>query len=116
MPFLIKQGDRRPYITGQILLSDEVTPLNLSTATSLSIVMRKKGSTSTTTLAPTPYLKSLMTITNASLGQWSYAWQAGDTREAGSYDMEIEILWSGAEAQTVPVLGYYEVIIVDDIG
>jgi hypothetical protein len=107
MAFIIKQNDRRPYLTGQIREADNVTPLNLSTATGLTLIMRKQGQA-------TAKFKKACVITNAVQGEWSFAWAAADTDEAGLFDAELEIMW-GTEPQTVPADSYYQITILDDL-
>lgn len=109
MAFIIKQGDLRPNLPFQIFEADEVTPLDLTTATSVSIVVRKKGDT-------VVLFKDTCDLTNAAQGLGVYDWKVGDTAEAGQMEYEFEILWQDGSPQTVPVDRYLEMTIVDDIG
>jgi hypothetical protein len=107
--FKIKQGDTRPNLPWQIFQSDGVTPLSLAAATSVSIVVRPKAGGAMT-------FKSACSILDAAQGSGIYDWSTGDTATSGDFHYEFEILWNNGDVQTVPVDGYFDLVVVDDIG
>jgi hypothetical protein len=113
--FQIKQNDTRPiYIAA---LKDnygtpDEGPINLSAdGTTVRFIMRKRGT-------PTAKVNAAATIVNGVGGIVSYSWDgmAGDTDEAGTFDVEFEITHPDGGVETVPNVGYLEVIITDDLG
>jgi hypothetical protein len=108
VPFIIKQNDLEPYLPYQILNPDG-TPKDLSTATSISIVVRSKGSNQVAFKSPT-------VIDDPLNGLGHYEWAVGDTANSGDFEYELEILWQNAKTQTVPVDSYFALTIVADIG
>ena len=55
-------------------------------------------------------------ITSAAAGEVTYQWGTLDTNTVGTYDAEIEVVWSDGKAETFPNAEYWEVEIVDDLG
>jgi hypothetical protein len=104
----MKQGDLRPNLPFQLFQADGVTPLDVSTATSVSIVVRAKGGALK--------FKAECDLTDAAEGEGIYDWVEGDTDTAGAFEYEFEILWNDGSPQTVPVDKYLDLTIVDDIG
>lgn len=109
----IKRGDTRPVLGAQ--LTDNASPLNLTTATAVKMLMRLPA-------GPSPKVEAACTITNASTGTITYTWQTGDTDTVGLYNVEFEITWNDGGIQTVPngtptgATGpYYTVEIVADL-
>lgn len=109
MAFKIKQGDTRPNLPFQIFQPDQVTPLDLSAVDTISIVVRPKSGGVMT-------FKKECTITDVALGKGIYDWETGDTATVGDFQYELEILWVNGDVQTVPVDGYFDLVVVDDIG
>ena len=109
MAFTMKQNDTRPNLPVQFFQADGTTPLDLTTATSVSIVIRQKGQQAVK-------LKRAITITDAAGGEGEFDWQTGDTDTVGDFEYEFEILWNNGDIQTVPAFGYLELSIIDDIG
>lgn len=109
MALKIKQHDRRPYFVAALQQPAGVPIPDLDTATSISIIMRKNGSTGA------PKVKSEVELLDVGTATVRYKWGATDTDTPGSYDVEVEILWPNAEPQTVPTEGYYTVTIGDDL-
>jgi hypothetical protein len=109
--FTIKQGDRLPALTAtlqQQVGSDNVTAINLTSATSVQFSMRHSV---TGTVAVSLASAS---IVSAAAGTVSYAWGASDTATAGTYDCEWTVNF-GSSSLTVPNGGYDQVIVYDDI-
>lgn len=122
MAFLMKRGDLRPYLPAVLekpkpgvanpnpaSAADWEPLVEIADATSINFVMRRKGD-------PAVVVKRPATIVDVASGAIEYHWQASDTAEAGEFEYEFEILWPGAEPQTVPVDGYYLLTIIEDIG
>lgn len=103
---MIKQNDRRPYLTGTVRQPNGA-PANLTNLTAAFLIMRKAGDTQV-------FIRKPVVITDAPGGRWQYIWQLGDTATTGNFDAEIELQW-GNEPQTVPVDGYYRIIVLDDL-
>lgn len=87
-------------------LSDENGPIDLSTATSVKLLM-KSGSTNVT---------GRCTVVDAANGRVRYDWIRGDTDTIGTYQVEFEITWPTALPETVPNTGYNEIVIEQDLG
>lgn len=88
----VKQYDTTPPV--QATLSDTNGPINLTTASSVKIVM--KGQVSATVI------NQSCTITDAANGDVEYVWQTGDTDIADTYVGEFAIHWSDSTVQKVP--------------
>jgi hypothetical protein len=112
MAFMIKRGDLRPNLPFQLLHSDGVTPLDLTSVISVSLVLASKPNQ---TSAPFAFKKACV-IADAPNGNGYYEWASGDTNIEGAYQYEFEIIWADSDPQTVPVDSYFDLIIVDDLG
>lgn len=113
MAFTIKQGDRRPYFV--VALKDDFgeatqAAVNLTTATSAVFNMRLRAAPQTVVVS-----RGSASITNAALGEVTYAWGTLDTNTVGNYDAEVEIVWSDGKAETFPSDSYWAITIVDDL-
>ena len=109
--FDIKRGDSWPPIDAQ--LTDQDGPIDLTTATSVTLLF-KTASGSTT------YSKAC-TVTDAATGLVRYAWTTADaasgpTSEVNTFNIEWEILWSDSTKTTVPNVGYKTLAIEPDLG
>jgi hypothetical protein len=110
--FKIKRNDRRPYLDAQFFQPDGITPLNISSASKVSMVCRLKG----TGVDDPPKFKADCIVVDAALGRVQYRWSATDTDTPGTFEYEFEISWTGGELQTLPQDGYFSLIILDDVG
>lgn len=112
MAFNIKRNDTLPVLKAQLLQSDGGTPIDLTAATSVSLVMKPVGA------APTdpPTFKNACVVTDDALGQVEYRWAAADTADSGSYNGEFEVAWSGGAIQTLPLSDYFQIVVVSDLG
>lgn len=108
MPFLLKQHDLKPRLNFQFFQPDGTTPLNLTTATSVSIVLKMKGGSF--------IAKRAVTIQTPATGICYYDWTLTDTDVAGTLQYEFEIIWNDGDPQTVPVDTYLEATITADLG
>jgi hypothetical protein len=111
MAFEIKNGATAPAYVYDLQDDIDTTPvaINLTAATSVTLVMRITGTTGA------PYLSEAMTITTAASGRVTYEWQTGDTDDPGTYDTEFHILWNDGTIEKVPNTGYETIIIGDDL-
>lgn len=113
MPFIIKQNDKRPYLTFQFFQADGTTPLDVSSATEINFVMRLTAGGAAN---PTK-IKSACVMTNAIQGIGEYRWGGEeDTADAGMFEYEFEITWANGDIQTIPADGYFTLQIIDDLG
>lgn len=112
MAFVMKRGDRRPYIPFQFFEPDGVTPLDVTGATVINIVVRLKGADP----ASAPVIKAPVTMSDAPNGIGEYRWAVGDTDTADNYEYEFEITWPNAEPQTIPQDSFFDLVIIADAG
>ncbi len=112
MAFVVKRNDRLPALPFQFFQADGITPLNLTAAISVKIVVRPK----TAGLDDPPKFKSACQIINAVQGTGQYNWGAADLDTAGAFEYEFEIEWPGPLLQTIPSDSYLELTVMDDIG
>lgn len=110
MAFTIKQGDSAPNLSAQLLNAD-ATPINLTTAVGVNLIVKVKGAATT----DPPLFDKPCTITNANQGRVEYDWVVADTASIGEYDGEFEIDWGAAGLQTVPNDKYFDIVIVADL-
>ena len=90
----MKQGDTGPSLTAT-LKNPDGTAANLSGATvKLNIKARRGG----TTLVN----HGTVTVTDATNGRVSYAWQVADTANPGSFYVEWEVTYAGGMITTYP--------------
>ncbi len=108
--FVVKQNDTLPVLAITLKEGDPSAPtaVNLSTATSVKLLMRPVGGGSVITRTAA--------ITSAAAGQITVTFQAADTGTSGDYEGEIEVTWTGGGIETFPHDSYIAIRIVDDIG
>ncbi len=106
-PFWIKQGDTSKVLE-RTLKNADGSVINLSGA-DVVFTMRKGSRTATIS-------EVACTIADAPNGVVEYDWQTGDTDEAGVYDAEFEVTFSGGEIITVPNDGHMKVTITPELG
>jgi hypothetical protein len=102
--YTIKQHDNYPSLV--LTLTDQNGPINLSTATTVKLIL-KSG---TTTITGT------CNITTPTSGIVTYVWAAGDTSVVGTYDGEVEITWNTGKIETVPNDSYFTITVFPDLG
>lgn len=104
----LKSNDTRP--TFQATLKEGTpgaqTPINLTTATSVKLLMK--------TLAGS-LIQRTATVTDATNGVVTVTFTAPDTATAGSYQAEFEITWTGGGIETVPNDSYLDIEILEDL-
>lgn len=104
--FFLKRGDTGPAIQRQCL--DEAgDPIALAGATVRFNMRLRDGAVKVN--------RAAATIVEAATGVVRYAWQAGDTDTAGTYEAEFEITYLDGSIETVPNAGWIEVTITGDI-
>jgi hypothetical protein len=116
MAFTIKQNDTLPNLPFKIFQPDGITAQNLSNVEEINIVVRTKGGTPA---SPVTFKKPCVILDQgvpANVGWGYYNFDPSDTATPGSYEYEFEIEWDDGNIQTVPVTGYLDLVIVDDIG
>lgn len=94
--FSIKSGSTAPALT--VTLYDGASPLNLTGATVRMRMRRVSGGT----LA----IDAAASVLDAENGIVSYQWVPADTDEAGDFEVEWEVTFSGGAEQVFPTEGY----------
>ena len=107
MAFTIKQHDNWPLLS--LALTDQNGPIDLSTASSVKLILKQA-------LPPTTVTGAMAISVPASAGIVTYTWAGTNTDVPGSYDGEVEITWAAGKVETVPNDGYFSVIIQSDLG
>ena len=102
--FHIKKGDRLPVFEATLLDGDG-SPLNLSTASSVTLRLRERGSSANLSIAGT------CVVTSASKGEIEYRWGSGETDTVGTFEAELVVTWSDGRVQTVPGRGMLRVVV-----
>lgn len=103
--FVLKRGDRTPALTAT-LQDVNGTAVNLTTATSVRFLLRpSRGGTAVATAA---------TIVTAASGTVRHDWPA-TTPDAGSYQGEFEVTWTGGLLQSFPSDGYLWIVVLSDL-
>lgn len=82
-------GDLEKPLSG--VCTDDGTPVDLTTATAVTVHVRRPDATVLTRAA---------TVTTPATGVWSMPWQVGDLSLAGSYWCEVQVTWPGDRPQT----------------
>lgn len=103
----IKRGSTLPALTASLVDASN-TAVNLTTATSVTMVMRSQAGIA-------PKVSKTATITNAATGAVSYSWTSQDTDTAGRYDVEWIVNWASGDVQRFPIQGYQSVSIEEDL-
>lgn len=105
--FFIKQNDTGPSI--QAVLTDSTgRTRSMTNASSVRFNMSKEDGTNVIS-------GGIGAIDNAAKGMVSYAWQAGDTAEAGIYNAEFEITYVNDQVETFPNNSYIKVIVKEEL-
>ncbi len=101
--FFIKQGDLVPALA-ETLEDEQFLPVDL-TAASVRFKMRKIDAATLVTNAAGSILQ-VGDGSDGSKGDVSYSWSAGDTDEAGLYQGEWEVTFTGGSVETFPNAGF----------
>lgn len=106
--YALKQNDTYPVLSAT--LTDQLGPVDLTTADSVKLIMKSGATTvSGTCVVVTPQ-------TGGNIGKITYDWTAPDTATIGVYQLEFEVTWNVGDVETYPNDGYKELEIVDDLG
>ena len=103
----IKRNDTAPAFTATLRDAAGVA-VNLTGAT-VRFLMRNPR---TRTLK----VAAAMTILDATAGRVSYAWQTGDTDEAATYQVEVEVTFGDGTIETFPNGEHHELQVIKDLG
>lgn len=106
MAYYIKQGDREPDLTLQ-LLDTARNPVDLTNAT--SALLRWVDPDGVTHEEAAAFGARL-------LGKVIYAWQTGDTNIIGEHNAEVVITWSNGDPQTFPSNGFFVWEVTETLG
>jgi hypothetical protein len=105
--YTLKKNDTFPVLTA--ILSDQVGPVNLTSADSVKLIMKSGGTTIQGTCAIT------LPQTGGDVGKVTYDWAPADTATTGTYQLEFEVTWNAGDIETFPNDGYKELEIVADL-
>lgn len=112
--FTIKQNDTWPPLgdaAEPVVLKSgpegAQVPIDLTGAT-VKLFIRKADGTGTP-------LSRTVTIVTPANGTVRYDWVAADTVDAGEFVFEYQITFGDGKIATVPTVGYYSLLIIDDI-
>lgn len=94
--------------TGVVTQTDTFQPINLSTATTVRLLLKDQAGASTG--------GGTCTITNATLGEVSYTTQTADVTAVRVWNAEYEITFPAGRILTVPASGYFTVEVTPDLG
>jgi len=100
-----KRNARMPAVRVQVLAEDG-SAVDLSTASSASLSLRKPDAT---------VITGALTIEAGAQGWVTREWGASDLSVAGVGAYEIDVTWPGALAETFPKKGYGEIWIEADL-
>lgn len=104
---ILKRNDTRPTLSVPLTEGASGTPINLTTATSVKLMMKTQSGSLITRPA---------TITSAAGGVVSVTFQSADTATSGEYSAEFEITWNDGGKETIPNDGWLTITILDDLG
>lgn len=108
--FYLKQNDLQPDFRARLL--DEDTPVDLTSATSVQMLMRNRRAG---LKVHAPMAIADQTDTDLK-GVVSYTWAPGDTDTAGDFQAEIQVTWPNSKPQTFPAKGHITIVIEKDLG
>lgn len=91
------RGDLKPDL--QITLTDDATPVDLTTAASIRLI-GMRGST----------VAIDEDVTGTAEGVVTYEWQLADTATTGRILVEVEVTWPGEKPQTFRPLAAVDVV------
>ena len=109
--FVIKRNDTLPFLVAKITTRaclGSVVPLDLSGITAVTFSMEDSCGNLAISSKPAQ-------MVSASGGTIQYAWENGDTAEAGYYKGEFEMFFTGGSKISVPIIGGIKIQIIEDI-
>lgn len=102
-----KKGDLEPTFIATLYKEDGVTPIDLTSASSVKFIAVPVGGGTT--------INRAMSFVSRAAGTVSWAPTAGDTGTVGAYNFEIQVTWSTGRWQTIPNDSFGSMVIVQDI-
>ena len=102
-----KQGDLEPKFIVTLLQADGVTPIDLTSASSVKFIAQPVGAGA--------IINRSMAFENRAAGQVSWSPTATDTDTVGAYNFEVQITWSAGRWQTVPNDSFGSMIVSQDL-
>lgn len=92
----ITQDDTHPPLRGAA--SDETGLLNLTTASSLTVILRQKVTTGVPTqvVGPAVAIQPPEADAGGKLYNWRHLWAAGESAVPGDYDVMLKAIWDAA--------------------
>lgn len=96
---VMSQYDTRPYL--EATLSDVNGPVDLTTATSVRLVVESSGAVETVNQSSTAPAQ-LVTILSSTGGQVRYKWQAADLNTPGNYGLEWQVTFTDGTKARFP--------------
>ncbi len=106
----MKRGDTLPVLTRTLKYSDG-TAVNLTGAT---VLFQARAKSVPGVTAGTVVISAACSVTNATTGAVSYAWQEDDTMSAGEYEAEFQATFPSG-VLSVPTLGFLRMTIGEDV-
>lgn len=112
---VVKQHDTFPALRG--LAKDQEGAMDLSTADKIKVILKSQ-----TGVPPTVIEGEVVALdpdVDPEHMNWEYKWALGDTAEANTYNVELEITWDESstppDVQTVPNGSYATIEIKADL-
>lgn len=99
----MKQGDTYKPLVVELGSTDP--GFDLTDAVSVTLRMRRQDQA--------VYVTGTMVVQDASTA--TYDWEAADTAEAGTYDVEVEVDWGLGRIETFPNDGYAQVVLDEEL-
>jgi hypothetical protein len=107
MAFIMKKNDTLPWLRAT-LRQGNAEPIDLTEADIVKFIAKSQG--------VTKLITKTALIVDAVSGLVEVRFAASDTDVAGTFDCEFEITWEPGYLQTVPNDGYFNIVIVQDLG
>lgn len=103
----MKVGDQEPDLVLR-LRKENNNPEDLSSINDVSVYLAETGVDELTVDSNT---SGDVSVSDATSGEVTYAWQAGDTESPGTYVGEVEVEFTSGETKTFPSSGTFSVYI-----
>jgi hypothetical protein len=113
--FSIKAHDTLPTLRVAFTIPDPADPtgatripLDFTLAVSVKLIMKLEG-------AGTTKVNAAGSFYSRAGGVLEYDWTSTDTNAPGHYQGEFEVIWPGAQKQTVPTESYFTIDVLADL-
>ena len=110
--FKVKTGDLEPALTLQLLSDGQ--PVSIYQAQNATVVVRAQRGATLPKVRRQAQILDQNTV--ATRGLVKLIWEPGDTDTAGTYYVEVEVVWTAGRTQTFPGNGYALMNIEADLG